>query len=699
MDLPKPGATSNELAGKVFVTLRERACALSIAGFVLTSCGGEPSGPTTPDPVAVTAVTPNPIVAGQTATITGTGFSATPASNTVTIGGISMTVTSSTATQLQVNVPSNACLPSTAVDVRVTVAGETSNPFSGQFQSSTPPLSLAVGKQTLIQTPANFCIQFAASTANESYLIGLQSISASVTSVTAATVAGVAGGAGSNAATTTASLTQGSAFNGPVFDPAVAQSGQVERFRNHRTAELSLRRKEQAYFRTRLPQMIAGRNRAAAAMTTAANVAIPAIVNVGDTVQVRVPNTDSTDLCVNFSTVKTVVRLVGTHSVWLEDAGNPTGGFTLADFQELDSNFDSKIYDTDVAYFGQPTDMDANGRIAIVVTKEVNRRKGSLGFTWPGDLFPRAQCASSDVGEVYYGRAPDPNGMVGSAYTLAQAKNDAFLLLAHEFTHVIQFGRRLNVPGATDFADIWELEGQATLAEEVNGHVFTGRSQGRNYGFAVAFNQDAEADPIGWYLSFIDFVLYSGFDFDDVENKIAGAPEQCSWLDTEDNGNNDPCDWEGREVYGVPWLLLRWASDVYGPTFPGGEKGLQRALVDNQFTGYQTLSNVLNKPIDTILSQFAAALYVDDRVTGLDPTMTFTSWNFFNIWTRLRDTARLTPRVHVFTNFSDAVSVRGASTAYFVVSGANRPATAVRARDSSGNALPSSMRMWVVRMQ
>jgi hypothetical protein len=264
---------------------------------------------------------------------------------------------------------------------------------------------------------------------------------------------------------------------------------------------------------------------------------------------------------------------------------------------------------------------------------------------------------------------------------------------------VIQFGRRLNVANATDFAEIWELEGQATMAEEVNGHVFTGRSKGQNYGFNVAFNQSPEDDVIGWYLSFIDFVLYSGFNFDDVDNRIAGAPEQCSWLDTEDNGNPDPCDWQGREVYGVPWLLLRWASDVYGPTFPGGEQGLQRALVDNQFTGYQTLSNVLGKPIDTILSQFAAALYADDRVAGLDPTMTFTSWNFFNIWSRLRDTARLTPRARQFANFSDNVSMRAASTAYFTVRGANRPATAVRARDASGNALPSIMRMWVVRMQ
>jgi hypothetical protein len=105
-------------------------------------------------------------------------------------------------------------------------------------------------------------------------------------------------------------------------------------------------------------------------------------------------------------------------------------------------------------------------------------------------------------------------------------------------------------------------------------------------------------------------------------------------------------------------------------------------------------------PIDTLLAQWAAALYVDDRVPSAAPRLTFSSWNLFDMDShRMNVTGRLVPRERAFGGFTDAVSVRGGSTAYFRVSGAGRAATAIRARDSGGGALPAAMRMWVVRLQ
>ena len=152
-------------------------------------------------------------------------------------------------------------------------------------------------------------------------------------------------------------------------------------------------------------------------------------------------------------------------------------------------------------------------------------------------------------------------------------------------------------------------------------------------------------------------------------------------------------------MYGVPYTLLRWISDQYGPTFPGGEKGLHRKLIDNAFTGYATLSDVTGTPIDVLLARWAAALYVDDRVPGIDPKLTFTSWNLTNIEAGLIPVTHLLPRDRPFGAFSDQIAVRGGSTAYFLVSGAGRPATGIRMRDLSDGTLPSVMRLWVVRTQ
>jgi len=149
----------------------------------------------------------------------------------------------------------------------------------------------------------------------------------------------------------------------------------------------------------------------------------------------------------------------------------------------------------------------------------------------------------------------------------------------------------------------------------------------------------------------------------------------------------------------VPWSFLRYLSDQYGSRFPNGEKGLHRALIDNDFSGFATITSVIGEPIDVLLARWAATLYTDDRVPGIDPKLTLASWNLVAIENRLVATARLAPRDRQFGAFTDNVAVRGGSTAYFTVAGAGRGPTAIRVRDASDGPLPNLMRMWVVRMQ
>jgi hypothetical protein len=108
---------------------------------------------------------------------------------------------------------------------------------------------------------------------------------------------------------------------------------------------------------------------------------------------------------------------------------------------------------------------------------------------------------------------------------------------------------------------------------------------------------------------------------------------------------------------------------------------------------------VTGRPIDELLTQWAAMLYVDDRVPGAAARLTLPSWNLFDIARGFRETALLAPRERAFANFSDAVAVAGGSVAYFRIGGGTRAGMAVRAATAAGSPLPAHMRMWIVRLR
>ncbi|MGH7574712.1 MAG: Ig-like domain-containing protein [Longimicrobiales bacterium] len=681
--------------------------------------------------VALASVSPAVLRAGEAATLSGDGFSTTLSANLVLVGGERATVTEATPTELRIVISSTACQVTGDVDVQVRVdpeeGEEASNVLRHPFEAEGTALSLDVGELSLIESTPDFCLRFGATSEGEAYLIGLQSTGTTVATLTPATVsaatpgsaaalvpgerpdvagAAAAPGAGSRLPTALAGLSV-AAFAGP--------AGREARWHRHRQAELSLRRQDARLLEAARP-VVRSHTRPglanAVARSAAASRSITANVQVGDTVPIRVPELDS--VCAGFDSIATVVRHVGERAVWLEDVDNPSGGFTANDFEQLNQTFDDRIHPTNVEYFGEPLDLDENGRIGVVTTKEVNARENVLGFVSGADLVPREDCASSDFGELYYGRTPDPTGEFGDEYPLAEARLDAPQLIAHEFSHIIQFSGwlRLEVapPGGLT---TWNLEGQALIAEELNGHAATGRSTGQNYGFDVAWTgvpgQEEEQTEIAWYASgFIDLFLYYGFR--DRDASVPGAPEECSWLGLERDGNDGPCQ-AGREVYGVPWSIFRWLADHFSVDV-GGEPAFQRALVEHGSSGFHGIAQLVPVPRNRWLAEWAAALYLDDRVNGQAARLTFTSWDLADIESGVVPTAHLRPRQRAFTSFSDGVRVRAGSTAYFCVgraqqgdtvdcanAGTGRPETVVRARDALGGNLPSHMQLWVVRLE
>jgi hypothetical protein len=201
-----------------------------------------------------------------------------------------------------------------------------------------------------------------------------------------------------------------------------------------------------------------------------------AIPNVGDKTTFKVPTS-----CAVFTTVTATAQYISNKAIIYLDDASPSGGFTATDYQAIANEFDNLIYPTDVSYFGNPLDLDNNGRVIILYTPQVNKltltgNPGSFvgGFFFVGDLFPSTgtgACAQSNGGEIFYVLTPDPNGTIvpngggaGNPRSTASVRQGTRGTIAHEFQHMINASERIASPIEQDFEEVWLDEGLAHFA-------------------------------------------------------------------------------------------------------------------------------------------------------------------------------------------------------------------------------------------
>jgi hypothetical protein len=652
----------------------------------------------------IAAITPDTLVEGQPVTITGSNFNASAAGNTVTIDGVAATVTAASTTSLTATVPSFPCRPVRLVTVSIQVGGQTAT-------SAPVPLrpamltSLAIGEEVVIQDPSKFCLQLpATSSGSEMYVMGLSAPAETPGAVLPFLITargGVAPSASLVAGPAPASTAAALARRAPAVPRARVtvpnQAGEV--WRERVRAESRLRRWEAK----RLSAILARRGRSPLALPRRA-LAASATPAVGDTLTIRVPDLGATNLCTTYTTIRAVVRVIGSAGIWVQDVTNPTtDSLTLADIQAASNLFDTAIYAADTTYFGHPSDIDANGRVIIVLTWQVNKSRNILGFVFGGDLFPgNPDCPQSNGGELYYGEVPDP---LNTAGTGAREKKDVVQrmpqLIAHEFSHIVQMSQRVILHNGFPMAG-WEMEGQATFAEELVGHAVLGNTSYQNYGRSVAFGSAG----FPWYA---DVILKWAEYFGVFGSNPQEAPDLCTVY-----GNTNltalPCDVSA--FYGASWILQRYIGDQYGPGYPGGLVQLTRDWVSKNVTlsGTANIAALLGVSYDSLFVRFATALALDDQPNGtgtawVPAPFRITSWDSNDLSGWLAECCGLGWLAPPVMGFGDATanrSVRGGSTAYVVLtaSGAH-PAAAFRITDPSGNALGTGLRpaLWLVRVQ
>ena len=348
------------------------------------------------------------------------------------------------------------------------------------------------------------------------------------------------------------------------------------------------------------------------ANVVAAATAVPV---VGDTMQYRVPSTDlKADACVTYDSIKAVVKYVGTSSIIAQDVNAPANGFTATDFQAVANEFDTKIYATDVSYFGNPSDIDQNGKVVLLFTPLINKAtpKNSTsffaGFFFAGDLFPRTKtstssgCKESNLAELFYLLVPDPTGAFGDPRSVNTVRQITRGTVAHEFQHMINAGVRLPNPNAA-FEETWLDEGLAHFAEEA-----VGRDE-RGFGDLQALNFSDVSAVSTDYAAFFDQNLRRFKD----------------WLQHPDTSSGPSAHADANlSSRGAAWALVRYSAD----RFSGGDvRGFTRRLVAGPETGIANLAARAGTTYETILTGYQVANYADDLpITGLDPRFTYTSW-------------------------------------------------------------------------
>jgi hypothetical protein len=315
------------------------------------------------------------------------------------------------------------------------------------------------------------------------------------------------------------------------------------------------------------------------------------------------------------------VVAVSERAVIVADTANPPGGLTTADYQGVADTYDTLVYPVNAAAFGEPYDIDGNGRAIIFYTRAVNELTPANvdfvvgGFFYGRDLFPRENdpdfggaCPASNNAEMFYMLAADPNGVVnGNQRSVEDVLSSTVATVGHELQHLISASRRLYiVPGVVDQnwnEEVYLNEGLSHIAEELLFYHRAQRAPRMNLGTSVLAQGSAQR------AAFIEFGQQNYLRY----GEYLGNPETRSAYNDDDQV----------EDRGAAWAFLRYLADRRN----GDDAALWFSLVNNDVVGLDNLREVLDQDPIPLYRDFAVSVYTDDAVAEVPAIFTQRSWD------------------------------------------------------------------------
>ncbi len=305
------------------------------------------------------------------------------------------------------------------------------------------------------------------------------------------------------------------------------------------------------------------------------------------------PNAEEED----FDRVTATLKFVGTHTLLYLDDASPSPGLTDSDIEELGKLYDQILYQSDLDFFGEPTDFDNNDGVIVLLSPTVNKLTPRaaqgvvVGFFFGLDLLDPGSpscdiCRFSNDGELFYGLVPDEAGIHSDPRERERVLELLPGVLVHETVHMVNFRFKIFVHDG-DLEELWLSEGLAHMGEELGGD---------------------EADAAG--------------DADAADNLYASNfGRAASFL--EEPGTNSLTVVSGSGTLGergAAWLFLRWLADQYGDF-------IFRDIVSAAPNGVANIEAQTGEDFFRLYADWAVAVWADDlNIPGLADRYQFPKW-------------------------------------------------------------------------
>jgi len=365
-------------------------------------------------------------------------------------------------------------------------------------------------------------------------------------------------------------------------------------------------------------------------------------------------NVSATDFCANPQLAPVRIAAVGERSIILADTRNPPGTFSDADYRGFAAQFDEVVYPTVTGAFGEPLDVDRNGRFIVLFTRAVNElapdpSQGFVaGFVWARDLLPRTpatvlgrtfstSCPGSNEAEMTYLAIPDPAWPEGIRTIM---RRTTVATIAHELQHAINASRRIFVHNTLP-EELWLNEAMSHVAEELTFYRAGGLGPGQSIDLTTLRASQPRLDAV------------NAFQISNLANfgRYLAAPAAESPLSTDLPA--------GAAMRGAAWNLLRYAADRRG----GNQNRFWSDLLDSSLSGTSNLQRATGAELLPWIRDWAVSLYASGGVPGLDARFRQASWNFRSVLPALLDEFPL-PLEPLQDNVATSTTVRAASAAY-----------------------------------
>jgi hypothetical protein len=291
--------------------------------------------------------------------------------------------------------------------------------------------------------------------------------------------------------------------------------------------------------------------------------------------------------CNAFVKVGATVRYVGRAGVIYLDDQLPAGAdaLTQPDLDQLGTVFDDYLYPANTTAFGRKSDINGDGRVAILITDAVNDLTPDcsdgrvIGYFFGNDLIPGTP--GSNRREVFFTMAPKPATALCTAVTRSRELTSLPPTLIHEFQHMISYNQHVLIRGGVD-EDLWLNEGMSHFAEELGFRVTPDASCPAA---ATCFSQFASGD------------LANAYEYlDNTEATFLIAPG---------SGNGSVSE------RGAAWLFLRWTADHFSADTLLGT-ALTRALSQTSLTGSVNVTNATGTGFASLVGEWQLANYTEN---------------------------------------------------------------------------------------